>query len=85
MGDITIDYFAWVRERIGTSSETLAIAENISVRALLDILDARGGGYAEALGERDKLRFAINEDYVGESATIKPGDRLAIFPPVTGG
>jgi sulfur-carrier protein len=82
---ITLEYFAWVREQIGKSQETLALDGAASVATILDILLARGGGYAQALAERDKLRFAVNQNYVPDSFVVNAGDTLAIFPPVTGG
>ena len=33
----------------------------------------------------DQLRFAVDQDYVGLSAKIKPGARIACIPPVSGG
>jgi sulfur-carrier protein len=83
---VTLDYFAWVRERIGKDGETVSLPENATtVSAVLDYLQQQGGGYADALADRDQLKFALNENYVPETFTVSSGDRLAIFPPVTGG
>jgi sulfur-carrier protein len=81
---VQILYFAWVRERIGLTEETLSDAPP-TVGALLDALVARGGGYVEALAERDKIRIAVNQNYVGEDHPLSASDEVAIFPPVTGG
>jgi sulfur-carrier protein len=79
-------YFAWVRERIGVADENLTLPETVTTAGgLLDFLIARGGGYADALGARDKIRLAINQTYVDESFPVKDSDEIAIFPPVTGG
>jgi sulfur-carrier protein len=83
---VTLEYFAWVRERIGKDRETITLTDaDQTVQALLDRLQAKGNGYADAFAERDSLRFAINENYVPETFALTGGDRLAIFPPVTGG
>ncbi len=82
---ISLEYFAWVREKIGKSQETLALEGSASVATILTILIARGGGYAQALAEQDKLRFAVNQNYVADNFVVNAGDTLAIFPPVTGG
>lgn len=82
---IRLVYFAWVRERIGQSGEEYPLAEPVHVAALLDALAERGGGYAHALHDRTTLRFAVNQAVVGADTLVKPGDEVAIFPPVTGG
>ena len=78
-------YFAWVRERVGMGQETVALDEPTTVGALVDWLAARSEGHATGLGDRARLRAAVNQDFVGWDATVNPGDEVAIFPPVTGG
>jgi sulfur-carrier protein len=79
-------YFAWVRECIGTSAETVSPPDSIrSLGALIDWLSGEGDGYAEAFKDRAFLRAAINQDYADWDAVVKAGDEIAIFPPVTGG
>jgi sulfur-carrier protein len=79
-------YFAWVRERIGLAEETLIVPETVTTAGhLLDMLVARGSGYVEALAQRDKIRIAVNQAYVGETFPITNHDEIAFFPPVTGG
>jgi molybdopterin converting factor small subunit len=48
-------------------------------------LAAQSAGHAAALGDRARLRAAVNQEFVGWDAGVAPGDELAIFPPVTGG
>ena len=62
-----------------------ATATTGHLAALLDALGERGGTYAATLHPRDRLRFAINQTMRGEDALVRPGDEVAIFPPVTGG
>jgi molybdopterin synthase sulfur carrier subunit len=79
-------YFAWVRERIGIDGETIAIPPGVDdVAGLLDALEARGSGYADALFERDRIRVAVDQAFVGPDAPVRDGAEVAIFPPVTGG
>jgi molybdopterin synthase sulfur carrier subunit len=79
-------YFAWVREAIGQDGEQVdPPAEVTDVAGLITWLAARGGGYAEALANPDKLRAAIDQVFVPLDAPIAGARELAIFPPVTGG
>jgi molybdopterin synthase sulfur carrier subunit len=79
-------YFAWLRARIGQAQEELLLpAEVRDVAGLLEWLQRRGGGYAEALRDLSVVRVAVNQDYVGRDHPIRDGDEVALFPPVTGG
>ena len=83
---MTLLYFAWVREAIGTGEETLTLPEDVAtVDQLLAWLRTRGDGYTQALAEPDRIRVAVNQDYVGPDAAVTDADEVAIFPPVTGG
>jgi len=79
-------YFAWVRERIGLSDERLIPPPEVTtVGALLALLAARGGGYAEALADRAAVHVAVNQVLADDATAIAAGDEIALFPPVTGG
>jgi len=79
-------YFAWLRQKIGTAEETLDPPGSITtVAELIAWLKTRGPAYAEALGNQKLVRVAVNREYVGFDHKVKPGDEVALFPPVTGG
>jgi molybdopterin synthase sulfur carrier subunit len=79
-------YFAWVRQKIGKSEETLALPEGVStVRDLAQHLRTLGPGYAEAFADLARLRAAANQVHVGFDERLSDGDEIAFFPPVTGG
>jgi molybdopterin synthase sulfur carrier subunit len=79
-------YFAWLRSRIGTAEERIdKPADVATVGDLLSWLEQRGDGYAAALANRDVIRVAVNQDYVGLDHPITDDDEVALFPPVTGG
>lgn len=83
---VEILYFAWVREAIGRDSETIEPpGEAKTFGDLVAWLAARGGGYAEALGDPARLRGAIDQAFVPFDALIEGAREIAIFPPVTGG
>jgi sulfur-carrier protein len=81
---VTVKYFASIREAIGTGSETLD-TQATTLGALRDELLARGGAHAEALARTRAVRLALNQVMADESAPLAAGAEVAFFPPVTGG
>jgi molybdopterin synthase sulfur carrier subunit len=83
---VRILYFASLREKIGKDAEEIDLPAGVaSIAALRLHLRARGGAWADALAETRLLRTAVNQDMVPPAASIKAGDEIAFFPPVTGG
>ena len=78
-------YFAWVRQKVGKSEETLTLAGVSTVRDLVQYLRGLGPGYADAFGDPARLRAAQNQVHVGFDTPLSDGDEIAFFPPVTGG
>ena len=79
-------YFAWMRQRIGTSSEEIDLPANVAtVDELIDRLIAKGDGYRDAFVKREVIRAAVNQDYVKFDHPVADNDEIAFFPPVTGG
>ena len=79
-------YFAWLRTKIGTAEEELALPSQVhDVESLLQWLKSRGPGYADALKDLNTVRVAVNQDYVGPEHPVRDNDEVAVFPPVTGG
>jgi molybdopterin converting factor subunit 1 len=79
-------YFAWLKQKTGCAEEEVQPpAEVTTVAALMDWLETRGGGHADALADRAAIRVAVNQEYARPGDPVKPGDEVAFFPPVTGG
>jgi molybdopterin synthase sulfur carrier subunit len=81
---VAVRYFASVREALG-SGEKVEIRAGASIAQLRDLLAARGGRYAEALGRQRVLRSARNRVLCAEDTTVEDGDEVGFFPPLTGG
>ena len=81
-----VKYFAWVRERVGISEETLEPPENVrTVEDLMGWLARRGETYAHAFETPKVIRAAIDHAHVGPDAAIAGAREIAFFPPMTGG
>ncbi len=79
-------YFARVREAVGVDHEERDLPDTVlTVADCIDWLTGESGNYATAFGERDRLRFALDQQMVGETTALEGAAELAIFPPVTGG
>ncbi len=52
---------------------------------LLAWLKEQSPAHAEALADLGVVRVAVNQEYAQPDHPVKPGDEVALFPPVTGG
>ncbi len=79
-------YFAWLRERVGLSEETIEPpASVITVADLLAWLAGRGETYAYAFEKPEVVRTALDKRHVRKDAAIAGAKEVAFFPPMTGG
>ena len=86
MSNITVRYFAWMREHTGADMETVALPTNVtSVGELVPHLVAMSDGHALALKNMQAVRVAVNRAYGDLDTAVNVGDEVAFFPPVTGG
>jgi molybdopterin converting factor subunit 1 len=82
---LRILYFAWLRERIGTAEEAVALPEGVATVAdLIGWQQSRGERFASAFASRT-IRCAVNQSFATPDSPVAPGDEIAFFPPVTGG
>jgi len=84
--NITLRFFASVREALGTAQEQLVLPADVAtVGAVRELLIARGGAWAQALAHERALRMAFNQVMCDAGTEVKEGGEVAFFPPVTGG
>jgi MoaE-MoaD fusion protein len=74
---VQIRLFASLRERAGSSELTLELADGALVGDALNELRWLTGDLRAVL--------AVNREYASESTPLRPGDELALIPPVSGG
>jgi molybdopterin synthase sulfur carrier subunit len=81
-----VKYFAWVRERIGKTEETIDPPADVrTVDDLIGWLAGRGETYAYAFEKPRVIRAAIDHAHVKADAAIAGAREIAFFPPMTGG
>lgn len=79
-------YFAWVRERVGTESETRDIPADVTtIGALKTWLASIDEGYAYAFENPEIIRVALDKTLAEDDAPLGDAQEAAFFPPMTGG
>lgn len=81
---IKLLYFAWLRERIGKTTEQVE-TNAADIAALIAELCAKGPEYELAFSDLDVIRASLNEELVELSSALIDGAEVAFFPPMTGG
>jgi len=83
---VKVLYFAWLKEKTGTSQEDLDLPNGVTdVAGLVAWLKGRGAGYSAAFADEAVVRVAVNQEHVDTDHKLSNGDEVAFFPPVTGG
>jgi len=79
---VRVQFYAQLRDLIGMRDLEVDLAEGASVRELLDQIYAK----QPALRSHDK-RILIGADleFVDRNHKLKPGEEIAIMPPMQGG
>jgi molybdopterin synthase sulfur carrier subunit len=84
--NITIKFFASLREALQVSEESFEVPEGIhTLMQLRAHLMTRGEVWADALAEGKAVRMALNHVMVEGSTALQDRAEVAFFPPVTGG
>jgi molybdopterin synthase sulfur carrier subunit len=76
---VSVKYFASLRELMGESSLLVDMDENSSVDDVWEYVNKN------RKIEFDNVMATVNMEYVKINYELKDGDEIAFFPPVTGG
>jgi len=79
---IKVLLFARLREIVGYESVELSHGDVHTVHDVWSVLKKR---YPLAGDLQKSLLFAVNQEFASPETTVKEGDEVAIFPPVSGG
>lgn len=77
--NVTIHYFALLRERRGREVEDVDVEEGLTVRDLFDRI------FPPEPDPPPPVLFVMDEEYVSPSTPLRPGARVGFIPPLGGG
>ena len=75
---VHVKYFASLRETIGRADDEISIADISTVEKIWQQA-------TNNMPRPERLLVAVNQEYSDFSESVKDGDEVAFFPPVTGG
>lgn len=75
-----IQYFAILREQRGATEETLETNASTPSAVYQELREKHGFTLPA-----ERVRAAVNDEFVAADATLRDGDRIVFIPPVAGG
>ena len=76
---ISVKYFASLRELIGEADDSMDVEDNATVKDVWQSI------LSKHQIDIEQVMMTVNHEYVKPDHTLKTGDEVAFFPPVTGG
>jgi len=77
---IHVEYFALFREQAGRADETVETNAANPGQLYAELVEKHG-----LTLEPQRLKVAVNDEFVGWEANLADGDRVVFIPPVAGG
>ncbi len=77
---LRVMYFSILKEKVGLKEEEIDFKGPVG--KLKEVLKERHPEIGDLL---DRVRFAVNEEYVGEDHYLEGNEKVALIPPVSGG
>jgi MoaE-MoaD fusion protein len=79
---VRVLFFGTLKEMLGRSSDELELPQGAT---LADLLSRYGAESPKLKQFLPSIALSINEEYAAPSSRLKPGDEVALLPPVSGG
>ena len=80
--NVKVLFFASCRDIVDRREMDVAAPEGATAA---DVLNRLCGTYPRLSDLRGRMALSVNENYVAPETVLKPGDTLALIPPVSGG
>lgn len=81
--ELEIRLFATLKDRAGSNRIRVELPERPATAA--DVLLAVAAGYPALAAALPSALVAVNRAFAGPDTPVRPGDEVALFPPVSGG
>src|ERR1700686_3609639 len=79
---VRVLFFGLLKDLAGRPSDSLSLPDNATLADVLLHYESRIPGLKDWSGS---LAMSINQHYADPEARLKPGDEVALLPPVSGG
>ena len=85
IGHLRILFFASLRDKLGIDEVEIPASKLPNTEHLFQALDEHISDFKLELLDTIDIRIAVNQAIVDGFCDLKPGDEIALLPPVTGG
>ncbi len=83
--EVTVLFFASLREQLGTSTLSVQLSEDSNTDDLLTTVIEQLGDEADAILRDEGVKMSVNQEVKDQACPLQTGDEIAFFPPITGG
>ncbi len=80
--EVRLKCFAWAREITGADEIMLEMPEGGTVA---DLRERLGERFPELAGRRESIAISVDQEFAGDSISLKGGEEVALIPPISGG
>ena len=81
---VKILYFAWVREKVGLSSEKVQTNARTVDELIIELCE-KGENYKVAFANLNEIKVALDQNMADFNSSLLEVKEVAFFPPMTGG
>jgi MoaE-MoaD fusion protein len=79
---VRVLFFGVLKDLAGKASDSISLPENATLR---DVLSHYEGVIPRLTETASSLAMSVNQEYAGPATRLRPGDEVALLPPVSGG